>query len=179
MKLDRYLNLHFRFYMREVRTVVYTQFLESYKSVTIWINGKYIWCLCRFHRPVSKTNSLSFSSFAYCFWEHQMITDLYLIYSELSSFVAAGKLHCKIDKVAGVLETNRPDAKNALYQSTIKQGDFLLNRILKLSRVIDIWDIHSLITTIYYHMKSKTDKVSRNRNCSYTCICYKQETSNI
>ncbi|KAK8684442.1 hypothetical protein V6N13_040469 [Hibiscus sabdariffa] len=46
--------------------------------------------------------------------------------------------HCKIDKVAGVLETNRPDAKNALYQATIKQGDFLLNRIQKLSRVIDL-----------------------------------------
>jgi 26S proteasome regulatory subunit N7 len=58
--------------------------------------------------------------------------------SELSRFIAAGKLNCKIDKVAGILETNRPDAKNALYQSTIKQGDFLLNRIQKLSRVIDI-----------------------------------------
>ncbi|THG07578.1 hypothetical protein TEA_014688 [Camellia sinensis var. sinensis] len=59
-------------------------------------------------------------------------------YKELSCFIAAGKLHCKIDKVAGVLETNRPDAKNALYQATIKQGDFLLNRIQKLSRVIDL-----------------------------------------
>lgn len=59
-------------------------------------------------------------------------------FRELSRFIAAGKLHCKIDKVAGVLETNRPDAKNALYQATIKQGDFLLNRIQKLSRVIDL-----------------------------------------
>ncbi|KAI8016837.1 hypothetical protein LOK49_LG04G02936 [Camellia lanceoleosa] len=57
---------------------------------------------------------------------------------ELSRFIAAGKLHCKIDKVAGVLETNCPDAKNALYQATIKQGDFLLNRIQKLSLVIDL-----------------------------------------
>lgn len=60
------------------------------------------------------------------------------VHRELSRFIAAGKLHCKIDKVAGVLETNRPDAKNALYQATIKQGDFLLNRIQKLSRVIDL-----------------------------------------
>ncbi|KAL0010010.1 hypothetical protein SO802_005118 [Lithocarpus litseifolius] len=50
----------------------------------------------------------------------------------------AGKLHCKIDKVAGVLETNCPDAKSALYQATIKQGDFLLNRIQKLYRVVDL-----------------------------------------
>ncbi|CAM6087970.1 unnamed protein product [Calypogeia fissa] len=57
---------------------------------------------------------------------------------ELSRFIAAGRLTCKIDKVAGVLETNRLDAKNALYQATIKQGDFLLNRIQKLSRVVDV-----------------------------------------
>lgn len=57
---------------------------------------------------------------------------------ELSEFIVAGRLHAKIDKVAGVLETNRPDAKNALYQQTIRQGDLLLNRIQKLSKVIDI-----------------------------------------
>ncbi|KHG19496.1 hypothetical protein F383_05500 [Gossypium arboreum] len=108
IKLDRYLHPHFRFYMREVRTVVYSQFLESYKSVTIEAMAKAFGVTVEF-------------------------IDL-----ELSRFIAAGKLHCKIDKVAGVLETNRPDAKNALYQATIKQGDFLLNRIQKLSRVIDL-----------------------------------------
>ncbi|KAF5953083.1 hypothetical protein HYC85_011027 [Camellia sinensis] len=35
IKLDRYLHPHFRYYMREVRTVVYSQFLESYKGVTL------------------------------------------------------------------------------------------------------------------------------------------------
>ncbi|GMP34043.1 hypothetical protein CsSME_00007089 [Camellia sinensis var. sinensis] len=108
IKLDRYLHPHFRYYMREVRTVVYSQFLESYKSVTIEAMAKAFGVTVEF-------------------------IDL-----ELSRFIAAGKLHCKIDKVAGVLETNRPDAKNALYQATIKQGDFLLNRIQKLSRVIDL-----------------------------------------
>ncbi|KAI3935774.1 hypothetical protein MKX01_032958, partial [Papaver californicum] len=83
IKLDLYLHPHFRYYMREVRIVVYSQFSESYKNVTM----------------------------------------------ELSRFIAAGKLHYKIDKVAGVLETNIPGAKNALYQATIKQGDFWLNMI--------------------------------------------------
>jgi 26S proteasome regulatory subunit N7 len=32
----------------------------------------------------------------------------------------------------------RPDAKNALYLETIKRGDLLLNRVQKLSRVIDV-----------------------------------------
>jgi 26S proteasome regulatory subunit N7 len=78
---------------------------------------------------------------------------------ELSEFIAAGRLNCKIDKaraarsglhreafdapyrpcaqVAGVLETNRPDVKSALYQSVIKQGDALLNRIQRLGRVVE------------------------------------------
>jgi 26S proteasome regulatory subunit N7 len=34
--------------------------------------------------------------------------------------------------------TNRPDTKNAQYQSVIKGGDILLNRVQKLSRVINI-----------------------------------------
>ncbi|KAJ3675464.1 hypothetical protein LUZ60_004506 [Juncus effusus] len=108
IKLDRYLQPHFRYYMREVRTVVYSQFLESYKSVTM------------------EAMATAFG------------VTVDFIDQELSRFIAAGKLHCKIDRVAGVLETNRPDARNAFYQSTIKQGDFLLNRIQKLSRVIDL-----------------------------------------
>jgi 26S proteasome regulatory subunit N7 len=39
--------------------------------------------------------------------------------------------------VAGVIETTRPDAKNSQYQAAIKQGDALLNRLQKLSKVID------------------------------------------
>ncbi|MCL7037853.1 hypothetical protein MKW94_013322 [Papaver nudicaule] len=108
IKFDRYLNPHFRYYMRKVRTVVYSQFLESYKSVTM-------------------------EAMATAFGATVEFIDL-----ELSRFIAAGNLHCKIDKVAGVLETNRPDAMNALYQTTIKQGDFLLNRNQKLSRIIDL-----------------------------------------
>lgn len=108
IKLDRYLQPHFRYFMREIRVVVYSQFLESYKSVTM-------------------------EAMASAFGVTVDFIDL-----ELSRFIAAGKLHCKIDKVAGVLETNRPDSKSALYQATIKQGDFLLNRIQKLSRVIDL-----------------------------------------
>lgn len=108
IRLDRYLFPHFRYYMREVRTVAYSQFLESYKSVTM-------------------------EAMARAFGVSVDFIDM-----ELSRFIASGRLHCKIDKVAGVLETNRPDAKNALYQATIKQGDFLLNRIQNLSRVVDL-----------------------------------------
>lgn len=57
---------------------------------------------------------------------------------DLYKFIAAGRLNCVIDKVNGIIETNRPDAKNAQYQAVIKQGDLLLNRVQKLSRVIDV-----------------------------------------
>ena len=50
----------------------------------------------------------------------------------------AGRLAAKVDRVAGVVQTARPDANNALYQAAIKQGDALLNRVQKLSKVVDI-----------------------------------------
>ncbi|KAI0565522.1 26S Proteasome non-ATPase regulatory subunit 6 [Gracilaria domingensis] len=105
---DRYLSTHKNFIGRELRVVSYTQFLSSYQSVTMA-------AMCRNFGVGSKYMD-----------------------GELSRFIAAGRLNCKIDMVGGVVETTRPDAKNALYHNTIKQGDVLLNRIQNLSRVIDI-----------------------------------------
>eukprot|EP00775_Hariotina_reticulata_P003395 gene3395-3669_t len=104
---DMYLHDHVRFYMREVRLVAYNQFLESYKSVTL-------------------------DSMATAFDVGLPFLDV-----EVSDFICAGRISAKIDKVAGVIETRRPDAKNALYLDTIKHGDLLLNRVQKLSRVVD------------------------------------------
>jgi 26S proteasome regulatory subunit N7 len=108
MKTDRYLATHVRYYCREMRIKAYSQLLESYSSV--------------------KLNSMA-AAFGVSadFIDH-----------ELSRFIAANRIHCKIDKVNGIVETTRPDAKNAQYQATIKQGDLLLNRIQKLSRVINL-----------------------------------------
>lgn len=106
LKRDRYLAQHARYFCREMRIRAYSQLLESYRSVQM-------------------------SSMADAFGVSVEFLD-----RELSRFIASGRLHCKIDKVGGVVETNRPDAKNALYQATIKHGDLLLNRIQKLARVI-------------------------------------------
>jgi len=108
MKEDRYTENHYRYYVREMRILAYTQLLESYRSLT-----------------------LAYMAQAFG------VTEDY-IDRELARFIAAGRLHCRIDKVGGIVETNRPDSKNYQYQSTIKQGDILLNRIQKLSRVINI-----------------------------------------
>lgn len=105
---DRYMGVHTNYLGRELRVVAYAQFLASYQSVTL------------------KATCAKFG------------VGLEFLDKELSRFIAAGRLNCKIDMVGGVIETTRPDAKNALYQQTIKQGDLLLNRVQKLSRVIDI-----------------------------------------
>ena len=47
--------------------------------------------------------------------------------SDLSRLISSGRLNCTIDKVNGIVETNRRDRKNAQYDQVIKQGDLLLN----------------------------------------------------
>ena len=54
----------------------------------------------------------------------------------MSRFIASGRLHCTIDKVNGVVETNRPSLKNAQYETVIRQGDILLNAVQRLSKVL-------------------------------------------
>jgi len=107
-KEDRYMAPHYAYYVREMKIKAYAQLLESYRSLT-----------------------LAYMADAFGVTEDYMD-------SELCRFIAGGRLHAKIDKVGGIVITNRPDSKNAQYQTCIKQGDILLNRIQKLSRVINI-----------------------------------------
>ena len=108
VKEDKYLKPHASYYTKEMRLVAYKQYLESFKSVTI-------------------ENMASAFNVSGDF-----------IDKELSTFIYNGRLNCKIDKVAGVIESNRPNRKVALFQDTIKEGDALLNRVQKLARALDI-----------------------------------------
>ena len=113
---DRFLGPHANYVVRELRVLAYKQFLESYRSVTI-------------------------ASMARSFGVSAAFID-----SEVSRFIAAGRLSAKIDKTGedgdasagGVIETSRPDNRNAAYQSIVKEGDALLNRVQKLTRMINI-----------------------------------------
>ena len=105
---DRFLQPHAGYIMRELHVLGYKQFLDSYKSVTL-------------------------ESMAESFGVSVAYLDL-----QLSRFIAAGRLTAKIDKYNGVVETNRPDLKNTQYRDMIQKGDHLLNRIQKLSRVVDL-----------------------------------------
>lgn len=57
---------------------------------------------------------------------------------ELSQFIASRRISSKIDKVAGIVESEKLDERNNLYKVALKEGDHLLNRVQKLSRIIDI-----------------------------------------
>lgn len=105
---DRYVARHARYLIREYRILVYSQYLNAYKSVML-------------------------DSMAAAFGVPQTFLD-----DELSRFIAAKRLNAKIDKVGGLVETNRPDVKNSQYHGVIKKGDLLLNQIQKLARVIDV-----------------------------------------
>jgi 26S proteasome regulatory subunit N7 len=109
IRSDKYLQPHMRYITRSLRLVAYKQFLLSYKSVTI--------------RMMAEAFGVT----------EDFIED------ELSAFISAGKLHCKIDRINRFVESNKlEDPRNVLYGRIIKQGDLLLNRIQKLSRVIDV-----------------------------------------
>ncbi|EGR30955.1 proteasome regulatory subunit, putative [Ichthyophthirius multifiliis] len=108
LRNDEYLSNHVKFYTREIRVVIYSQFLESYKTVTL--------------------QSMA-SSFG---------VSVDFIDKELSDLISGRRLTCKIDKVQGIIESERVDQRNTLYQQALKQGDNLLNQVQKLSRVIDI-----------------------------------------
>lgn len=117
---DRILAQHESYFMREIRVVAYKQFLQSYLSVTLQ----------------SMAHAFGVSVNFLDSYDPYVILLSLLYFRDLSAFICAGRLSCKIDKVAGVIEMNRPDCKNAQYQEVIRQGDLLLNRIQKLARVI-------------------------------------------
>lgn len=105
---DRILRPHAGYLLRELHVKGYGQFLDSYRSVTL----------------ASMANAFGVST--------QWLD------AQLARFIAAGRLSARIDSFGGVVETNRPDEKNARYRDMIKKGDALLNRIQKLTRVVDL-----------------------------------------
>lgn len=105
---DRLFATHAPYFLREMRIAAYTQFLESYRSVTL-------------------------GGMSRAFGVSPEFLD-----SELSRFIAAGRVNAKVDAVSGVVETTRPDTKNAQYHAVIKHGDALLNKVQKLSRVVAV-----------------------------------------
>lgn len=102
LQTSKYLYQHSSYYIREMRRKAYAQLLESYKT-------------------------LSLKSMADAFGVSVKFLD-----NDLSTkFIANKKLNCVIDRVNGIIVTNRVDNKNAQYQELVKQGDALLTKLQK------------------------------------------------
>lgn len=108
MSPDPLLAPHKSYVVRELTVLGYNQFLASYKSVTV-------------------------DAMATSFGLGPTFLD-----KDLSKLIASGRVQAKIDKVAGVVVTERLNNVNKGYKGIVEKGDKLLNNIQRLGRVLDM-----------------------------------------
>ena len=108
LKKDFYLSKHYNYFINEMRIKVHSQFLQSYKTVTI-------------------------DNMANVFGVSTNFID-----SELSNFISQGRINAKIDKVSGIIECSHNEQNIDLYQTTIRESDILISKIHKLSKLLEI-----------------------------------------
>ena len=108
LKKDFYLSKHYNYYINEMRVKVYSQFLQSYKTVTM-------------------------DNMANVFGVSTNFID-----RELSNFISQGRINAKIDKVSGIIECSHNEQNVDLYQATIRDSDILISKIHKLSKLLEI-----------------------------------------
>ena len=108
LKNDFYLSKHYNYYINEIRIKAYSQFLQSYKTV-------------------------SMDNMASVFGVSTNFID-----RELSNFISQGRINAKIDKVSGIIECSKNEQNIDLYQETIRDSDILISKIHKLSKLLEI-----------------------------------------
>ena len=108
LKTDFFFSKHYNFFMNEMRIKVYSQFLQSYKSVTM-------------------------ENMANVFGVSQKFID-----DELSNFISQGRISAKIDKVSGVIECSQDEPTVDLYHNIIRDSDILINKVHKLSKLLEL-----------------------------------------
>lgn len=108
VKKDFYLKDQEPAILKKARIVIYAQYLESYRTVTL-------------------------KKMADDFRVSEKFMD-----KELSSLIASRKLNCKIDKITGVVESTKKDEKIALFKQITKKGDLIVERLTKLARIAQL-----------------------------------------
>ncbi|EPY35799.1 26S proteasome regulatory subunit N7 [Strigomonas culicis] len=103
-----YVSSHVNYFFRGVRVLVFTQFLDSYSSVTLQRMAT------TFRIPVKVLDQM------------------------LGTIISNERITCRVDRVSDSIYTYRGDSMNFDYHRIIKNGDLLLNRIQKLSRLVDM-----------------------------------------
>ena len=102
---DEFLKKHEKYILRQSRIIIYTQFMESYKTVTL-------------------------DNMAQNFGVSAEFID-----RELSEFIASKKINCKIDKLKGIIESQKTDSRLNRYDEILKKGDLLIEKMHKLARI--------------------------------------------
>ncbi|KAI9818782.1 MAG: hypothetical protein M1827_007602 [Pycnora praestabilis] len=103
---DKYLYEHRGWFVREMRLRGYQQLLQSYRVVGLG----------------SMANDFGVS--------------IDFLDRDLAKFIAAERIPCTIDRVNGIIETNRPDDKNKQYTDVVKQGDALITKLQKYGQAV-------------------------------------------
>ncbi|KAJ6161202.1 hypothetical protein N7470_004598 [Penicillium chermesinum] len=104
---DRYLYEHRAWFVREMRLRAYQQLLQSYRVVGL--------------------NGMA-SDFG--------VTVDFLDRYRLAKFISTNRISCTIDRVNGIIETNRPDDKNKQYADVVKHGDALITKLQKYGQAV-------------------------------------------
>ncbi|KAJ1609344.1 60S ribosomal protein L37 [Cryptosporidium canis] len=108
LQRDCYLSRHHKYYLRTVRMKAYMQYLEPYESVSI-------------------QNMAESFGISQRFLEKDIVT-----------FISSSKISCTIDKVKQVIICSRKEDKMDHYSQLLQKGDILLNRLQRLSRIIQV-----------------------------------------
>ncbi|MCJ1313591.1 hypothetical protein MMC25_007270 [Agyrium rufum] len=103
---DRYLYEHRGWFVREMRLRGYQQLLQSYRVVGL------------------KSMATDFG------------VSVEYLDKDLAKFIAVDRIPCTIDRVNGLIETNRPDDKNKQYGDVVKQGDALITKLQKYGQAV-------------------------------------------
>ncbi|KAJ5136567.1 hypothetical protein N7448_005121 [Penicillium atrosanguineum] len=103
---DRYLFEHRAWFVREMRLRAYQQLLQSYRVVGL----------------TTMANDFG-------------VTVDYLD-RDLAKFISSNRIACTIDRVNGIIETNRPDDKNKQYSDVVKHGDALITKLQKYGQAV-------------------------------------------
>ncbi|SMR42396.1 unnamed protein product [Zymoseptoria tritici ST99CH_1E4] len=106
LSTDRYLYEHKSWFVREMRLRAYAQLLQSYKVVGL--------------------DSMATSFGVSVDWLDR----------DLAPFIASQRLPCTIDRVKGIISTQRADDKNKQYNDVVKQGDQLITKLQKYGQVV-------------------------------------------
>ncbi|KAL8777819.1 MAG: hypothetical protein Q9213_007690 [Squamulea squamosa] len=103
---DRYLYEHRAWFVREMRLRGYQQLLQSYRVVGL--------------QSMASDFGISVD----------------FLDRDLAKFIAADRIPCTIDRVNGIIETNRPDDKNKQYGDVVKHGDSLITKLQKYGQAV-------------------------------------------